>query len=56
MPSSNLMGIALHELAVLKGARLALVGIAAEIARALIVFGKEAPFHAGRESCSASSS
>ena len=55
MPSSQLMRVALDELAIFKGARLALVGIAAEIARALVVFGKKSPFHSGRESRAAAS-
>ena len=54
MPSKYLMGIALNELAVLERAWLALVRVATEIARALVVLGQESPFHAGREACAAS--
>src|SRR4029077_9969006 len=47
----NLVGISLNELPILECARLALVRVATEIARALIALGQEAPFHTGREAC-----
>jgi hypothetical protein len=51
----NLMRIALHELAVLEGARLAFVGVAAEVLGALVILGQEVPLHAGREARAAAS-
>ena len=49
----QLMRITLDQLAILERARLTLVGIAAEIARALIVLGEKSPFDPGRKSCTA---
>ena len=49
------MGIPFHQLAVLEGAGLTLIGIAAEITGALIILGEKSPFHAGGKPCSASS-
>src|SRR3989454_3189890 len=45
----ELVGVVLDDLAVLEGARLALVGVDGEIDGLLALLGQEAPLHAGRE-------
>jgi len=42
-----------HQLAVFEGFGLAFVGVATEVARALVIFGKNAPLDAGWKSDSA---
>src|SRR2546427_385398 len=45
----ELVGVVLDDLAVLEGARLALVGVDGEIDGLLALLGQKAPLHAGRE-------
>ena len=49
------MRIPFNQLAVFECPGFALIGIAAEIAGARVILGKESPFHAGGKSCPASS-
>src|SRR5262245_4233087 len=45
----DLMRVLLHEDAVVEGARLALVGVDAQVDRSVVVLGQEGPFDATRE-------
>src|SRR5207237_7587233 len=53
-PFNDSMRIPFDEQTIFKRARLALVGVADEIFRFGIIFRHEAPLHAGRKACAAS--
>ena len=55
-PLQHLVWVALHQLTVLEGPRLAFIRVAAEIFGALILFREESPLDTGRKACASTAS